>query len=184
MKSKIVLTTLALSIFFSCKKKNEDVTPPVPVDPVVGEWYLQLSDADNIAPAGSKYYAFRAPILGNVATGNIGVSTSQKSLYQITKISEGKYTVTSNAYPNQYLSYFSSAATPLSYVKFNNPSTITDNELFKINKVPNANTYVFLAVANTDRALGAFFPSGSTLLSAYFLNEGSNGVYYKWKLEK
>jgi hypothetical protein len=184
MKSKIVLTTLALCILFSCKKKSEDVTPAIAVDPVVGEWYLQLSDADNIAPAGSKYYAFRAPILGNVATGNIGVSTSQKSLYQITKVSEGKYTVTSKAYPNQYLSYFLSAATPLSYVRFSSPSTLTDNELFKIVKDTNTNTYYFIAVANTDRGLGAFFPANTSILSAYFVAGGVSGEYYKWKLEK
>ncbi len=113
MNQKIIIATLIIYILFSCKKNNEDVAPSIPIDPIAGEWYMHLIEAEGNYGGGS-HYAYRAGGVNASNRGNISFTTNvaSKSLYSFTKVSEGKYSISAPTYAGQYLAYITNNISP------------------------------------------------------------------------
>jgi hypothetical protein len=133
---KIILVSLILSILFSCKKKTEEVIPPVATDPLQGEWYFRLVDADG-ANGNANHYGSRGAVLGQASRGNFIISTTTKILFQLTKVSDGKYSISINAYGGgQFLTYKTFTTGGYSYLPFsNNGFNVTNDELYTFEKI-------------------------------------------------
>jgi hypothetical protein len=186
MKTKIILSTLILVVLLSCKKKNEEIIVTPPVDPIAGEWYMHLVDADVQAPAGSSYYAYKAGGANALTRANISFTTtnSDKSLYKFTKVTEGKYSISMTAYPNQYLAYQTNNTIPYESRMFFAVNTVTDDYLYTFDKVAGTtDTYIIKSVSNPNMALSASITNGTTL-RPNFVVAGASFTYQKWKLEK
>jgi hypothetical protein len=185
MKTKLILTTLALCILFSCKKKTEDVTPPAPVDSIAGEWYLHLIEAEGNYGGGS-HYAFRT---GGINTGNQGniaftTNTASKSLFKFTKEAEGKYSISSVNYPGSQLAYQENNILPYSTRLMFSVNPISDIYLYTFEKAAGTtDTYIIKSVSNPTTALSASVTNGSSL-RPNFVTAGASFTYQKWKLEK
>ncbi len=186
MKSKLILTTLTLCILLSCKKKTEDVIiPTAPTDTIAGNWYLHLIDAEGNYGGGS-HYAYRAGGINAANRGNISftTTTTSRSLYSFTKVSDGKYTISSPDYPGQYLAYQTNDVLPYETRMFFTVNTITDMYLFTFEKVAGTtDTYIIKSVSNPTTALSASITNGSSL-RPNFVVAGASFTFQKWKLEK
>jgi hypothetical protein len=188
MKSKLIITTLTFCILLSCKKKTEDVIiPSPPADPIAGNWYMHLIDAEGNYGGGS-HYAYRAGGVNASNRGNISFTTNlaSKSLYSFTKVSEGKYSISAPAYAGQYLAYVTNNTVPYETRMFFslNPFNGSDDFLFTFEKVSGTtDTYIIKSVSNPTTALSASI-TNSTSLRPNFVVAGASFTYQKWKLEK
>jgi hypothetical protein len=186
MKAKLILSTTILFLLFSCKKKSEDMPAQATVDPIEGEWYMHLIDADVLAPAGSNYYAYRAGGANAANRSNISFTNTAaaKSLYKFTKQTDGKYSISMTAYPGLYLSYQTNNISPYESRMFFALNQITDDYLYSFEKVTGAtDTYLIKSVSNPNMALSASITNGTTL-RPNFVVAGASFTYQKWKLEK
>ncbi len=183
---KIILTTLSISILFACKKKTEEVIIPPAVDPITGEWYMHLVDADALAPVGTGTYAYRAAGINAAGRSNISFTTnaSLKILYKFTKEAENKYSISISNYPGQYLSYQTNNIVPYELRMFFSLNAISDNNLYTFEKVAGTtDTYLIKSVSNPTKALGASIQNGTSIYPN-FIVAGASFTYQKWKLEK
>ncbi len=186
MKSKIILAMLMLCTLLSCKKDND--SPSVTTDPVEGEWYFRLSDANGVN-GNANHFGTRAPISGQLGRGNFTISPSFKTLYQVTKVADGKYSISSNAYTGgQFLTYQTFVTEGYAYLPFsNNGYNTTDNELFTFEKITGTtDTYLIKSVSNPLIALSGSSKTvnGATSIQPNFVVAGASFTYQKWKLEK
>ncbi len=183
---KLILASMLISILFACKKKKEDVAPAAVVDPIAGEWYLHLVDADVLAPAGSSTFAYRAGGINAANRSNISFTTNAtlKILYKFTKEGENKYSISISNYPGQYLSYQTNNIMPYETRMFFSLNAISDNNSYNFEKVAGtSDTYLIKSVSNPTMALSASIQNGSSIYPN-FVVAGASFTFQKWKLEK
>jgi hypothetical protein len=188
MKKTLMFTMIAVSTLLSCKKNTEEVIPPTPVvtDPIAGEWYMHLVDADAISTPGNHYYAYRAAGANAANRSNISFTTvfGDKSLYKFTKEAEGKYSISMTGYPNQFLLYQTNNIAPYESRMFFSVNQITNDNLYTFERLTGAtDTYLIKSVSNPATALSASITNG-TILRPNFVAAGASFTYQKWKLEK